>query len=601
MKKIVLLFVITAQIIVCSAHNEKTTFKFRENKGQLNSSVLFQNKLHVGDMFLERDRFTFNLYDPNQLEEFYRRRHGNFSEDYLGGIDILKEWNMHAYSMVFVGANENTSVSTRDQLGDTENYFLGNDKSKWATDVHAYRSVRYEEIYDYTDMEIYASFQNLKYDFIVHPGGNPNHIKIDYQGVDALILEDGALMVQLSNGIVKELQPISYQTVDGEQVIIKTEYNVVDNQVQFQFPNGYDKSKDLIIDPTWVFSTLTGSTSDNWGFTATYDDQGNLYAGGIAFGAGYPISTGAYQTIFGGGTFDISISKFSSDGTALLYSTYVGGANTEIPHSMVVDSSGNLVVLASTSSTDFPTTTGAYDESFNGGSFLSVVGASLTFSTGSDMAIFRLNNLGTTLMQSTFLGGTGNDGLNVNAVYNYGDEIRGEVVVNSLDEVFVASSTLSTDFPTTPGSYSQTSFGGQDGVAVKLSSNLNTMIWGTYLGGSSTEGFYSVRVGGVSGDAYLCGGTESSGLATTTGVIGPTYHGGSHDGFVARLNGTDGSLSELTYLGTTSYDQTFILELDELEAVYTTGQTLGAWPVINAAFSNANAKQFIHKMSNDFS
>ena len=600
MKKIVLLFVAALQIMVFSAHNEKTTFKFRENKGQLNPSVLFQNKLHIGDMFLERDRFTFNLFDPAQLEEFYSRRHGNFSEEYLGGSDILKEWNMHAYSMVFVGANKNVNVTSGHQLEETENYFLGNDKRKWASDVHAYRMVRYEELYPNTDMEIYASFQNLKYDFIVHPGGNPNEIKIDYQGVEALLLEDGALIVQLSNGTVKELKPISYQTVHGKQVIIETEYNVVDNQLQFRFPNGYDKSKDLIIDPTWVFSTLTGSTADNWGYTATYDDQGNLYAGGIAFGAGYPVITGSYQTVFGGGTFDISISKFSSDGIALLYSTYVGGSNTEIPHSMVVDSSGNLVVLASTSSSDFPTTTGSYDEVFNGGSFLSVVGASLTFSTGSDMAIFRLNNVGTALMQSTFIGGSGNDGLNVNSVYNYGDEIRGEVVVNDLDEVFVASSTLSTDFPTTPGSYSQTSFGGQDGVAVKLSSDLSTMIWGTYLGGSSTDGFYSVRVGGISGDAYLCGGTQSLGLATTTGVIGPAYHGGTHDGFVARLNGTDGALSELTYLGTTSYDQTFILELDELEAVYTTGQSLGAWPVISAAFSNANAKQFIHKMSNDF-
>jgi gliding motility-associated-like protein len=600
MKNALLFVVLCFYVVGIAAHNERTTFKFRENKGQLNTSVLFHNKLHVGDMFLERDRFTFNLFEPAQLEEFYRRRHGDFSKEYLGGNDILKEWNMHAYSMVFVGANKNATVTTGDLLDESENYFLGNDKSKWASDVHAYRLVRYEELYDNTDMEIYASFQNLKYDFIVHPGGDPNNIKIDYQGVDALSLEDGALMVQLSNGLVKELKPVSYQTVDGERVIIETKYKVVDKQVQFQFPNGYDRSKDLIVDPTWVFSTLTGSTADNWGFTSTYDSQGNLYAGSISFGAGYPVVSGSYQTVFGGGTFDISLSKFSADGTALLYSTYVGGTNTEIPHSMVVDSSGNLVVLATTSSSDFPVTVGSFDESFNGGPFLSVVNASLTFSTGSDMAIFRLNNAGTTLMQSTFLGGSGNDGLNVNLVYNYGDDIRGEVVVNDLDEVYIASSTLSTDFPTTPGSYSQTSFGGQDGVAVKLSSDLSTLDWGTYLGGTSSDGFYSLRVGSVSGDAYLCGGTQSTGLATTSGVIGPSYNGGTHDGFVSRLSGVDGSLIEMTYLGTTNYDQTFIIELDDVESVYTTGQSLGAWPVISAAFSNANAKQFIHKMSNDF-
>ena len=374
------------------AHNEQITFKFRENKGQLDDRVLFHNKLHLGDLFLERDRFTFNLFEPGQLDEFYQRRHGNYSDEYLAGNDLLDTWKMHSYSMVFRGANENPTVTGGDELVETANYFLGNDRSRWASDVKAYRLVRYDEIYDHTDMEIYASFQNLKYDFIVHPGGNPNDIKIDYRGVEGLTLEDGALIVQLSNGRVKELKPVSFQTINGNRVSVETKYQVVDNQVQFIFPQGYDTSVDLTIDPTWVFSTLTGSTADNWGFTATYDNQGNLYSGGIAFGIGYPVVTGSYQTTFGGGTFDISISKFSSDGTSLLYSTYLGGTNTEIPHSMVVDSSGNLVVLATTSSSDFPVTVGAIDESFNGGPFLSVVNASLTFSTGADMAVFRLNN-----------------------------------------------------------------------------------------------------------------------------------------------------------------------------------------------------------------
>ena len=321
------------------------------------------------------------------------------------------------------------------------------------------------------------------------PGGNPNDIEINYEGVDGLELQDGSLVIQLSNGIVKELKPISYQEVGGYRVRVKTEFAVEGKVLKFRFPKGYDYDRKLIIDPTWVFSTLTGSSADNWGYTATYDEQGNLYAGSIVFGVGYPTVVGSYQTTFGGGTFDIGISKFSDDGTSLLYSTYVGGTDNEVPHSMVVDSSGNLVVLATTSSSDFPTTTGSYDETFNGGTSISIVAASLNYVNGSDMAVFRLNNTGTTLMQSTFVGGTGNDGLNLNSVYNYGDDIRGEIVVNDLDEVFVASSTLSTDFPTTVGSYSQTSFGGQDGIAFKLTNDLTALTWGTYVGGSSTDGF----------------------------------------------------------------------------------------------------------------
>lgn len=598
------LFTATAMVLYISlgfGHGKEITFKFRENKGQFDSKVLFHNKLHLGDMFLEKDRFTFNLFEPAQLDEFDRRRHGEFSDEFHNGHDVLEKWNMHAYSMIFKGHNTDVNITGKDALQGSVNYMLGNDKSRWASEVRSYRLVNYSNLYNHIDMEVYAAFQNLKYDFIVHPGGNPGHIEIDYQGVDGLILEQGSLVIQLSNGSVKELKPISYQVIDGARVEIKTEFAVEGNIVKFQFPEGYDQSKKLIIDPTWVFSTLTGSSADNWGYTATYDEQGNLYAGSIVFGIGYPTVVGSYQTTFGGGTFDIGISKFSDDGTALLYSTYIGGTDNEVPHSMVVDSSGNLVVLATTSSTDFPTTTGSYDETFNGGSFISIVAASLNYANGSDMVVFRLNNAGTNLMQSTFVGGSGNDGLNLNSVYNYGDDIRGEVVVNDLDEVFVASSTLSTDFPTTAGSYSQTSFGGQDGIAFKLSGDLATMTWGTYVGGSSADGFYSIRVGESSGDAFLCGGTQSSDLATTPGVIGPAYGGGSHDGFVVHLTGTNGAMSDMTYLGTAGYDQTFILELDATEQVFTTGQSLGGWPVINAAYSNANAKQFIHKMNGDFS
>jgi gliding motility-associated-like protein len=601
MKKLLLLSFSLFLIGTSFAHNGDKTFKFRENKGQLDANVLFHNRLHVGDMFLEKDRFTFKIFDPNQLEEFYNRRHGDFSEDYLNGIDMLESWDMHAYSMVFDGANPDVLVTSQDEVEGVANYMLGSDQSKWASNAKAYRLVNYKGLYDNIDMEIYASFQNLKYDLIVAPGGDPNQVKIDYQNVDGLTLEAGVLSIQLSNGIVKELKPVSFQDDNGTRVEVPTEFVVEDGKVSFRFPEGYDTSKELRIDPTWVFSTLTGSTADNWGYTATYDEQGNLYAGGIVFAIGYPTVAGSYSTTFAGGTFDFAISKFSDDGTALLYSTYLGGTNTEIPHSMVVDSSGNLVVLATTSSADFPTTTGAYDQTFNGGAFVSVVAGSLTFSTGSDMVVFRLNNTGTTLMQSTFVGGTGNDGLNINLVYNYGDDIRGEIVVNDLDEVYVASSTLSTDFPTTAGAYSTTSFGGQDGVAFKLTSDLSTMSWGTYLGGSASDGNYSLRVGTVSGDVFLCGGTQSTDLATTPGVIGAAYNGGSHDGFVARLDGSVGSLTELTYLGTAGYDQAFILELDENEEVFTTGQTLGAWTVVNAAYSNANAKQFIHKMNDTFS
>ena len=177
-------------------------------------------------------------------------------------------------------------------------------------------------------------------------------------------------------------------------------------------------------------------------------------------------------------------------------------------------------------------------------------------------------------------------------------KLGGEVVVDANDDIYLTTSTLSTDFPTTGGSYSQSSFGSQDAVVIRMSSDLTTMIWGTYLGGSARDGGYSIRIA-PNGDAYVCGGTESTNLATTAGVIGAIYHGGIADGYVARFDNLNGVLLDLSYLGTNGYDQSFILEVDGTGDVFVTGQSTGGYTVVNAAYSNANSAQFIHKLSPD--
>lgn len=193
----------------------------------------------------------------------------------------------------------------------------------------------------------------------------------------------------------------------------------------------YDPTLTLVIDPTVVFSSYSGSTADNWGYTATYDSHGNLYGGGIGDDIGYPVSLGAYQVDFSG-IWDVTISKFDASGSFLHYATYLGGSNVDVPHSLYVNDNDELYIFGTTGSSDFPVTANAYDTTFNGGSNISIPAGS--FSNGSDIFIAKLSADGTQLPASTFIGGSGNDGVNTAASglrKNYADEHRGEIIVDA--------------------------------------------------------------------------------------------------------------------------------------------------------------------------
>jgi len=601
-----LFFTILIGTFFCTqAQHDVTTYHFTENIGQLDSKVKYHSKIHVGDVYLEPNKFVFDMFSGDELDAFYKAKHDKKGRSVIADNErskeniLLKPFNKHAYSMTFIGANENPNILPSDQNEGYKNYFIGDDESKWVSGANSYRTIEYGNLYDNIDMEIYTVFERMKYDFIVKPGGDPNSIAVQYDNVESLNIVEGGLVIGLTTGDVKEMKPIAYQKIDGKRIDVPCKFKLNGNTLSFEIPNGYDVSEELIIDPTWVFSTLTGSASDNWGFTATYDTTGALYSGGIAFGNSYPTVGGSYQTSFVGGDIDIVISKFSPNGTTLLFSTYLGGTNNEMPHSLVNDSQNNLVVLASTGSGNFPTTGGCYDASFNSGINVTYSNG-VQYNNGGDIALVKFNSTGTSLLASTFVGGSDNDGANESFVYNYADEVRGEVVVDNNDDIYVTTSTWSTDFPTTAGSYSQSSFGSQDAVAIRMTSDLTSMVWGTYLGGSIRDGGYSIRVA-PNGEVYVCGGTESTDLATSAGVIGTAYQGGIADGYVARFNNANGALLDLSYLGTNDYDQSFILEVDGAGDVFVTGQSIGGYTVANAPYSVAGGTQFIHKMAPDFS
>jgi gliding motility-associated-like protein len=376
------------------------------------------------------------------------------------------------------------------------------------------------------------------------------------------------------------------------------------NIVSFNFPNGYDKNKELIIDPTLMFSTYSGSFSNNFGYTATFDRDGFLYSGSTAFGTQYPTTVGAYDVSFNGGIVDIAISKYDTTGTFMVYSTYVGGNSDELPHSMIVNSNDEIFVYGTTSSTNWPYTTGCYDSTFAGGTATDLQnGLGVNFINGSDIVVFRLSALGDALLASTLIGGTANDGLNytptIDVRYNYADEVRGEIEIDKQDNIYVVSCTRSGDFPVTPGSFQQVYGGGElDGCVFKMDNKLTTLIWSSYLGGSANDAVYSLALDKAD-NPYVTGGTVSTNFPSTTGVLYPTNQGGRSDGFITQFDKNGSSILRSTFFGSDSYDQAYFIETDREDSVYIFGQTekTGPYFIINAAYSTLNSGQFVTKIT----
>ncbi len=568
--------------------------QFIPNEGQWSEPFLYKGITSTAEVYLEHGGITYSLGANDNFIKIH---------DYKEGLSTTAPTlNYHAYKMKWLHANYQAQVVSSKKQNAYHNYFLGNDPNHWKSNVGIYLNVDYKELYSNIDLHIGSEKGNLKYDFIVHPNGNPSDIQLEFEGLNKVKLEQGKLVLSTSVGEIHEFEPFAFQFLNGERKEVACNYKLEGNRLSFEFPEGYDLSQVLTIDPEIIFATLTGSTSDNWGFSATYDKNGNLYAGGIVSGPGYPTTTGAYQLIFGGGTTsilngmpcDISISKFNTTGNALIYSTYLGGADNEMPHSMVVDTQSNLVIAGKTFSTNFPVTSTAYGQTSNG---------------QCDIFVTKLNATGSALIGSTYIGGAGNDGVNIAPDYtanqttlrfNYGDNARSEVIVDKQNNVYVASCSQSSNFPVTSNASKSTMTDFQDGVVFKMNSNLSQLLWSTYLGGSSDDAAYVLALDTAQKFLYVGGGTQSGDFfpIAMSNALYPSYQGGLSDGFICRFrNGNNYQLLQATYMGTDAYDQVYGVQTDLENGVYAMGQTMGAFPVNPASsYQNAGSPQFLIKV-----
>lgn len=566
--------------------------QFIENKGQWDKEVKFMSDAGSGSFYLTEKGFTIDQYNADDVERIQLERHGMDSAGMVGRKAVNEVIRSHAYSVEFLNAQTPQIIPDK-PVPSVNNYFIGNDKSKWASNCKIYLGVTYKNIYPGIDLRYYTDAGgNLKYDFIVNPGAKISDIAMKYSGAQKLSVKNRELNITTSLGVSRELKPYTYQFIDNEKQELDCRYVIKGDVVTFKV-KGYSPDHTLIIDPTLIFFSYSGSKADNWGFTATYGPDGSFYGGGIAFGSGFPVSTGAYDKTFHG-SYDISIIKLTPDGRNRVYATYIGGNSEEQPHSLIVDPAGNLILAGRSNSYNYPTT--------------DTIGPR----GGYDIIVTKLNATGSALIGSVKIGGSGNDGVNIadeasgsgtkSLKRNYGDDARSEVLLDAAGNIYVASCTASGNFPVTPNAFQKTNAGNQDAVVIKLDPTCNHLLFSTYLGGKEDDAAYVLGIGN-NGNVYVAGGTASPDLngISSSGVINPGYQGGECDGFIVEMNSTGSAVLRGTYIGTGRADQIYGIDTDKFGFIYVMGTSEGNMPVINAKYSNTGSKQFITKLNPDLS
>lgn len=596
-------FIITTYLLLVSFLGLTQKGYFIENKGQWDNKVLFKAELKYGSFFIEKDGFTINVHDPNAIDHLFNHKH-EISSHHNKSFQqpTSKNIRAHAFTIKFPNAILNKFEAQSDSKDYSINYFKGNNPEKWASNLHPLNSIIFKNIYPLIDLKVYFSNNAIKYDFILLPNADPKKVTVQYNHLSQLQHSKYQIELNTNVGVIYDENPISYFKSNPHKKI-KTTFERLDSNT-FHLTAGFSKiTETLVIDPKLNFATFTGAFFDNWGYTATYDDEGNGYAGGITFFGGYPTTLGAYQTNYGGGDIDISISKFSSDGKELLYSTYIGGSGLEAPHSMIVNSKGELAIYGVSSSTNYPTSFNGFNQNFNGGDS---VGASnvLEFKTGTDIILTVLNKDGTGIVGSTYFGGSKNDGINdpeqkSHLYKNYADVYRGEITTDSDDNLIIASVTSSPDLTIKNGFQSIFGGGNQDGCVAKFSSDLSQLHWSSFFGGNGDDACYANKLNSLE-EIYITGGTTSSNLSPASPGLVKTYKN-NIDGFLAKISSDGATLDALTYIGTEAYDQSYFVEVDFEDNIYCFGQSSGKMETVGDVYYNKKSHQFLQKYSFDLS
>jgi hypothetical protein len=553
-------------------------------------------------------------------------------------------------SLQLAGGNRRAAIVEENELPGKANYFIGNDPAKWRTNVPTYARVRYRDVYPGIDLVYYGNQRRLEHDFVVAPGADPSRIKLRLRGVQGLRIDQGALVMSTAQGELRLLKPVIYQQVNGERRQVSGRYVLqAGNQVGFALAQ-FDRSQPLIVDPVLSYSTYLGGIKSDSGNGIAVDSSGNAYVAGGTSSSNFPTLNPIEGSLHGTDYGDAFVAKFSANGT-LVYSTYLGGDNQDAATAIAVDSSGNAYITGGTSSSGFPTINAYQPSlQGNSDAFvakLNATGSALLYSTflggslpggaGTEAKSIAIDSSGNAYITGdtnatnlpiingpynslenpstmhAFVAKFNTSGSLVYSTYLEGDsdDHGNGIDVDNTGNIYVTGQTESDDFPTTSGAFqtAQTLTGfifvtklNPNGIALPL-------VYSTYLGnaGNGDGSATGIAVDRSSGKAYVTGYARAYGdgivLPVSTNAYQKTNNGGvssenvnSYNAFVTALTADGSGLLYSTYLGGSKFstgssgDQAKGITLDSAGNAYITGFASSTdFPTVNAIQSSNNA------------
>jgi hypothetical protein len=523
---------------------------FEANQGQTDPQVHFLARGSGYALFLTDSEAVLSLQRPGAPN----------ADDQPADTAVLR--------MQLLGARNGVEAVGQDEQPGRVNYFIGDDPSQWRTDIPTFGRVAYPNVYDGISLIYYGNQQQLEYDFVVAPGADAHAVALNFTGAEQVRIDSaGNLVLDTAAGSVMQHRPYLYQEVNGVRQEVAGGYEMQgEHQVGFTV-GAYDATRPLIIDPVLSYSSYLGGSGFDYAYAVALDGSNNAYLTGETASTNFPTTT-PFQPSFAGGLNDAFVTKINAAGTARVYSTYLGGSNSDRGSAIAVDAGGNAYVTGRTNS---PAGTGA--------SFPTTAGALLrTARGGQDAFVTKLNAAGNALVYSTYLGGAGNDS-------GFG------IAVDGSGNAHVTGGTSSDAFPISADPfYDHTLPTGTDAFYTKLNATGSAVLYSTYLGGDNPDRGNSIALDG-SGNAYIAGQAYSANLPTTPGVFQPAVGGGSGiDGFIAKFNpnlGGAASLVYLTYIGGSGSDFANGIAVDGGGNAYVTGETDSTnFPVQNPIQAN---------------
>ncbi len=608
---------------------------FEANQGQTDSSVKFMARGTGYTAFFTPTEATFEL-PAGQDQASSDRQLPNRGR-------TVHSSSYTAVRMNMLGANPNAAIRGDSQLPGVSNYYQGNDPSQWKTGIQQFARINYSDVYPGVGLTFHGAQHQMEFDYIVQPGASPQQIAMSFDGVRSVTTDaSGDLVLNSSAGDLRFHKPVAYQEKNGVRVPVDASFAIANNKVGFTVGE-YDRSHELVIDPAMVYSLLRGSAADDVAEAIAVDSSSHAYITGYTGSSSFPHTTGTYK-----GKDDIFLYELKSDGT-LVFSTLLGGTGDDVALALALlpgSATPDIFVAGDTSSADFPKTTGP---AYGGGPH--------------DGFVARFNNAGA-LVYATYVGGSGDDfifGLQADAAGNayFGGSTRSSnlptlnayqaafpgvpggqtgmvgkldttgastyltylggsdgdsvnaLALDSANDIIVAGSTISSNFPTTAGVLQPkcgtdgmcdaAANGGtsqDDGFITKFAPTGKTLTFSTFLGGAKQDDVFGVAVDS-GGNVYVTGQTLSTNFTTKTPFQASLN--GTKDAFISKLNPTGTSLIFSTYLGGSGEDQGVGIALDLADDVYVTGQTTSTtFPTANPtqATLDGASDAFVTELSN---